>query len=131
MPSRSFPRLLAAGATVVLLTTGCSRSRSRDTWAIPPEGSPSLLFAGDGSPTQPIARQSTPADAGAAARDWDIDRTLTGTVNAQGGQLRRRVRASRQVGGYTETFTATQGQSGSTYQRSFRDDSSGRNRTQY
>ena len=130
-PSGSRHWLFAAGATALLLTAGCSQSASRGPWLPPPEGASSLLFTDGAGPPQPIARRSDESDSTAANKTWEVDRTVSGSVNAQGGQIRQRYRASREIGGYTETFTATKSAGGTTYQRTFRDSSRNRNPRQY
>ena len=130
-PTRSRFHLVATGMAVLLLSAGCSQSTQQSTqqgpWLPPSEGTSSLLFTDGAAPPQPIVRGSDEFDSTAATKNWDVDRTFTGTINSQGGQIRQRYRATRQVGDYTETFTATRGQSGTTYQRSFRE--SGKNRS--
>ncbi len=113
-------------ASMLLLTmAGCVRDVRevrREPLVDLPDGASSMLFI-DGAGVQPVRRENGSAEAASLAGEWQVDRRFTGTVSSQGSQGRMRVRATRDVGGYTETFNGTTGPQGSTYRRSFRESS--------
>ena len=117
-PGQSAFAGVLVGAT--LFSVGCTRSTERNAWYAPPAGGSSLLFT-DGAKPQSIPRVVGSTQADALSDEWQVERTYTGTVSSDGAQGRQRVRATREVGGYIETFTGTTGPTGSTYRRTFRD----------
>ena len=110
-----------------VLALGCTNPENTSPWDAPSAEAGNLLFT-PGHTAPPPVRSSTREVAGASSTlssDWQIDRSFTGTISAEGSQSRQRLRATRQRDGYTETFTSTSGPQGSTFRRRFRVNSRG------
>ena len=99
---------------------GCVASEDARPWTPPPPaGAPSLIF-NEGMDPDEISRLGRPAQPAARGSDWEVDESFSSTVGRDGIQNRRRIRASRDVGGYRETVTSTTTPQGSTVRRSYR-----------